>query len=90
MAGHEAAIRDMLTILGFAPRQIDDQDINQLAAELGLTEGGFDETMDAILSARAAARSQRDFARSDLIRDRLESAGIVVEDTPDGARWFRR
>jgi cysteinyl-tRNA synthetase len=90
MPGHEAAIREMLSVLGFAPRQIDDEDINRLADELGLPVEGLDETMNAILAARAEARSQRDFARSDLIRDRLEAAGIVVEDTPDGARWFRR
>ena len=90
MAGHEAGIREMLTVLGFAPGQMDDEDINRLAAELGLSVGGLAETMDAILAARSEARSQRDFARSDLIRDRLEAAGVVVEDTADGARWFRR
>lgn len=90
MTGHEAAVREILTVLGFAPKQIDDKEINRLAAELGLSADGLDATMNAILSARAEARSQRDFARSDLIRDRLEAAGIVVEDTADGARWFRR
>ncbi len=87
---YEAAIREMLTVLGFAEPGGDRGDVTALAAELGLATGGLDETMTSILAARAEARTNRDFARSDLIRDRLEAAGIVVEDTADGARWFRR
>ena len=39
------------------------------------------------LAARTAARSARDWAKSDAIRDELTSAGITIEDTPTGARW---
>ena len=37
--------------------------------------------------ARAAARSARDYATSDAIRDQLVAAGITIEDTSTGARW---
>jgi cysteinyl-tRNA synthetase len=90
MPGYEAAIREMLAVLGFAASQGDVEGINELARELGLVAQGPDELMGSILAARAEARANRDFTRSDLIRDRLEAAGIVVEDTADGARWFRR
>src|SRR5512140_1821470 len=39
------------------------------------------------LEARKAARGRRDFATADHIRKSLEEKGIVIEDTPQGARW---
>jgi cysteinyl-tRNA synthetase len=90
MPGSEAAVREMLAVLGFTNTQADQDAISELALELGLVPRGLDELMASILAARAEARAIRDYARSDLIRERLEAAGIVVEDTADGARWFRR
>jgi cysteinyl-tRNA synthetase len=40
-----------------------------------------------LLELRAAARAARDFATSDLVRDRLADAGVEVRDTPDGVDW---
>jgi cysteinyl-tRNA synthetase len=39
------------------------------------------------LTARAAARAEKDYHTADAVRDLLAAAGIVVEDTPGGARW---
>jgi cysteinyl-tRNA synthetase len=47
----------------------------------------LDSLVRADLDARAAARKERDFATADALRNRLAAAGVVVEDTPDGARW---
>src|SRR5439155_158605 len=41
------------------------------------------------LTAREAARTARDFAASDRLRDELAALGIGVEDTRDGQRWRR-
>jgi cysteinyl-tRNA synthetase len=41
-----------------------------------------------LLERRRAARAERDFATADRIRDELAQAGVVVEDRPDGARWY--
>jgi cysteinyl-tRNA synthetase len=41
-----------------------------------------------LLDQRQAARAERDFAAADAVRDRLAEAGIVVEDRPDGPRWY--
>jgi cysteinyl-tRNA synthetase len=41
------------------------------------------------LQERIDARKNRDFARSDEIRDHLKDQGIILEDTAQGTRWKR-
>jgi len=48
---------------------------------------GGDQVLDRLLELRRQAREQRDFAKSDAIRDLLNEAGVEVEDTPEGPRW---
>ncbi len=43
--------------------------------------------VELLLELRAQARSHKDFATSDLVRDRLLAVGVEVRDTPDGATW---
>jgi cysteinyl-tRNA synthetase len=55
------------------------------------TEAGLlDEEVDALISERAHARHNRNWARADEIRDLLAERGIVLEDTPQGIRWRRK
>jgi cysteinyl-tRNA synthetase len=51
--------------------------------------GLSDEAIEALVSERQEARANKDFARSDEIRDQLAEQGIVIEDTPSGPRWKR-
>ena len=51
------------------------------------TRTALDVLVRARLEDRATARAARDFATADAVRDSLEDAGIVIEDTPTGARW---
>jgi cysteinyl-tRNA synthetase len=57
----------------------------------GRDDDGADQELAAWvegkLAERQQARADRDFARADAIRDELVDAGIIVEDTPQGARW---
>jgi cysteinyl-tRNA synthetase len=50
----------------------------------------LDAEIDALIEERQEARRNRNFARSDEIRDELAARGIVLEDTKDGVRWKRK
>ena len=39
------------------------------------------------MELRTVARSEKRFADSDLIRDRLAAVGVEIRDTPDGPQW---
>ena len=45
--------------------------------------------MDQLIAERNQARKDKNFARSDEIRDQLKDQGIILEDTPQGTRWRR-
>ena len=49
----------------------------------------LDEEIEALLAERVEARKNRDFARSDEIRDMLQGMNIILEDTRQGTRWKR-
>ena len=50
----------------------------------------LDADIEGLIEERQEARRNRNFARSDEIRDELAEKGIVLEDTPQGVRWKRR
>jgi len=55
-----------------------------------LEEGQLeDETIKQLIVERDTARDNKDFKRSDEIRDQLKEQGINLEDTPQGTRWKR-
>ena len=47
----------------------------------------LDNLIQALISERNAARADKDFARSDAIRNQLQAAGITLEDAADGTHW---
>jgi cysteinyl-tRNA synthetase len=63
--------------------------LEKVAPEL-LVAGLTDEEVDALIAERNLARKQRNFKRSDEIRDELTAKGIVIEDARDGVRWKRK
>ena len=79
-----ASVRAMTAVLG-----VDPQD-PQWAEETQTSEGAMaalDVLVDAELERRTTARSEKDWATADAVRDRLIAAGIDVTDTPDGPQW---
>jgi cysteinyl-tRNA synthetase len=52
--------------------------------------GLADAEVESLISERQQAKKKRDFARADQIRQQLQDAGIILEDTKEGTRWKRK
>jgi cysteinyl-tRNA synthetase len=50
----------------------------------------LDEQIERLIQERTEARSNKNWARADEIRDLLTEKGIYLEDTPQGIRWRRK
>ena len=71
-----ALIEEFDSILGIMPD--DDED-----------DGTLDSVMSILIDLRKELRARKMYDLSDLIRDRLKEADIVIEDTTEGAKWKR-
>lgn len=47
----------------------------------------FGKAVDLLLSIRAQAKANKDWATSDKIRDELTALGFTIKDTKEGAEW---
>lgn len=66
--------------------------MNELCGVLGISKGGEEELSEEVkllLDERVAARENRDWAKSDEIRDKLKNMGIIVKDTKQGQQVTR-
>jgi cysteinyl-tRNA synthetase len=86
---HESAlvraseVRAMMAVLGCDPLDQRWETRDETSAALA----AVDVLVLAEVERRETARSQRDWALADEIRDRLKKAGIEVTDTADGPQW---
>jgi cysteinyl-tRNA synthetase len=77
-----ASVRAMLGVLGLDPlappwvSRAGDDDLR----------GVVEALVTMALDERQAARERKDYDAADAIRDRLEAAGVMIEDTPYGPR----
>ena len=92
-------VREVNTVLAGPGLKADDRDavldaIGKFDSVLGIfgpeESGTLDAEIGALVEERQEARRNRDFARSDEIRDLLAEKGIILEDTKDGVRWKRK
>jgi cysteinyl-tRNA synthetase len=83
VAGALGSVRAMLDVLGLDP--LDPQWASSSGDDrlADITDG----LVRLALEQRAAARSRKDYAAADAIRDSLGELGVQVEDTPQGPRW---
>ena len=58
-----------------------------VASEEAGTLEPFEKAVDLLLEIRKEAKAKKDWATSDLIRDKIAALGFVVKDTKDGFEW---
>lgn len=64
----------------------------ELTGVLGIVQKQTDslaQEVEQLIEERQNARKNKDFAKSDAIRDILKEMGIVLEDTPQGVKWHK-
>ncbi len=77
------ALGDVLGLFGSEPAEwLHRQNLRGLAA-LSLTE----PEIDTLIAQRLQARTDREFARADQIRDELAAKGVELLDSPTGTTW---
>jgi cysteinyl-tRNA synthetase len=86
LRGAAGSVRGMLSVLGLDPFDEHWATGGSSAREERLT-GAVDALVSSLLRQRSEARAAKDFATADAIRDQLKTAGIELEDTPQGPTW---
>lgn len=81
---HFEKVQTVLGVLGSSP-----EDFFAEMKKKGLQHCDVDATeIEALIVQRREARAQKDFAKSDDIRDGLKALGVILQDQPDGTtQW---
>jgi cysteinyl-tRNA synthetase len=80
-----ALAREFDAVLAIGLTDLSPTDLDLKRADVEVS----DAHVDALMAERTAARSARDFARSDDLRNQLAHLGVAVEDHPDGTSSWR-
>jgi len=101
-AGAEAAesalraLHELVGVIGLKEAKLGEGSAKEADALAKLNAGGapgvesatdLKEAVELLILKRKEARAKKDYAASDRIRNALDSAGVVLEDTKEGARW---
>ena len=79
--GATLAMLDVFGLNPWDPRWASEGSAGTQATEV------IDALVRVLMTQRQEARSRKDFAAADAIRDGLDQIGIRIEDTAQGARW---
>ncbi len=79
------AIDDQFTLLGGDVLGIVKSDYGQASSRAN--DNLLDKLVTLLLEQRQNARKAKDFAASDMIRDKLAEAGVKIKDTANGTDW---
>lgn len=64
--------------------------VNERSGKMDGADELVDQLMGIIIEIRQEARKKKDWATADKIRDSLSAINIIIEDSPQGARWKKR
>jgi cysteinyl-tRNA synthetase len=56
----------------------------------GAVAAGGDADIDTLVNEREKARKAKNWSEADRLRKELTDRGVVVEDTPQGPRWWKK
>jgi cysteinyl-tRNA synthetase len=87
---HGNDVSKMKQVLQWAQAEGREKDISQELRDAVQSTQRSDADIEAKIAEMKAARTSRDFKKSDAIRAELAEAGILVEITKDGIRWRRK
>jgi cysteinyl-tRNA synthetase len=80
ITGSLAKVDEVLGIMRFERRRSRAE-----ATDVGRSDE--DPEIRALVNEREQARRLKDYARADIIREKLTERGVVVQDTPEGPVW---
>jgi cysteinyl-tRNA synthetase len=64
--------------------------VNRIVDVIDFEEGADDPQVQQLIEERSRARDEKDFQRSDAIREQLHAMGVELIDGPTGTRWKKR
>jgi len=77
LAPAQATLRELTGVLGVLGLRLEEK----------TGSGDADKFIDLLVEVRSEARSQKLWALSDMIRDKLNELGVTIEDSKDGTSW---
>jgi len=83
-------VSKMKKVLQWAQAEGRDRDITDSLREALQSGQLSDSDIESKINEMKAARTARDFKKSDAIRGELTEAGVLIEITKDGIRWRRK
>lgn len=84
---YEKEVKDVLGILGLMSSSACSEVLEQFKEKALKRAGLTEEDVKQKIEERASARKNKDYKKSDMIRDELTAKGISLMDEPQGTTW---
>lgn len=85
----QAVYAEMCGIIGIFENPNDVVISDEPEAKEAGADDEFTKQVEAIIAERLAARQEKNWAKSDELRDKLKEMGVAVKDTKEGTTWSK-